>query len=390
MTAPWLRLLQWEGRNPVPNLHNACTALENSQEYSGKFSYDEMLCSPLMTQSEPQQINDDDVVAIQKWMQHEGIKKIGKATVRDAVVYEARQHKFHPVREWLDGLQWDGTKRLELFGIRYLGCEDTAYIRAICEMFLISMVARIFKPGCKADHMLILEGPQGVLKSTVCATLAGDEYFSDDLPEKLGDKDTKMHLRGKWLIEVAEMHAFNRTEATQLKSWVSRRTEQYRPPYGGMEVSEPRQCVFIGTSNKDAYLRDETGGRRFWPVKCGEIDIDALMADREQLFAEAVALYRNGTPWWPGREFERDHIKPEQDARYEDDAWHDPISDWINQNPSMTETTVAAVAAGALHLEKARLGMLEAKRIASILQMDGWKKVKSMGRKKWRKDRILM
>ena len=239
-------------------------------------------------------------------------------------------------------------------------------------MFLIAMVARIFEPGCKADYAMVIEGPQGARKSTACSILGG-EWFSDSLPEIEHDKDVAQHLRGKWLIEIAELSALRRSETEFLKAFISRPVERYRPPYGREEVIEARQCIFVGTTNKEAYLRDETGGRRFWPVRVGSIDTDALAHDRDQLFAEAVSRYRAGEKWWPDQDFERDHVKPEQESRFEVDAWEQEIASFL---VGRSRVTVTEVARSALNIETAKIGTAEQRRIRDVLLRLQWQAIK--------------
>jgi predicted P-loop ATPase len=304
-------------------------------------------------------VRDDDVSVLQELLQKSGLEKVGKDIVHQGVDLRAHERSFHPVRDYLNALRWDGKQRLGSWLITYLGAADTPYHRRIGLMFLVMMVARIFYPGCKADYMPALEGEQGTLKSTACQIL-GDRWFSDSLPDiRSGGKDVAQHLNGKWLIEVAEMSALDKTEAAALKAFITRTTERYRPSYGRKEVIEPRQCIFIGTTNKAVYLRDETGGRRFWPIKVGLIKIDDLSRDRDQLFAEPVHLFHAGTPWWPDAEFERTHIIPEQDARFEADAWEEKITEYLR---GKADATILDIAQHALFITTNKIGTAEQRR----------------------------
>ncbi|MDN3564600.1 VapE domain-containing protein [Paeniroseomonas aquatica] len=375
----WIAVCQTDGRgNPRPNLANAMLALRSDPHLQNLFSYDEMLRTPLLMQAVPgstlgrapigQPLQDANVSAIQEFLQTHGLENLSKDTTHQAVDLRAQERAFHPIRDYLSALQWDGSPRVETWLHSYLGVEHGPYASGIGRMFLIAMVARIYEPGCKADYMMVFEGPQGGRKSTACAILGG-QWFSDGLPDLRSGKDVSQHLNGKWLIEVAEMSALDKVEAAALKAFVTRRQERYRPSYGRKEVIEPRQCVFIGTTNKAAYLRDETGGRRFWPVKVGLIDTVALSRDRDQLFAEAVLFYRQRIAWWPSQDFETSHIAPEQDDRYEADVWEQPIAVWL---AGRVEVTILAVAREALAIETPKIGTSEQRRIAAALERLGW------------------
>jgi predicted P-loop ATPase len=384
--AKWLdKCIKSETGKALPILANALIGLR--AEMPGTFACDEMLCvTMLMLQVDgstdsfaPRPCTDIDVGKVQERLQHLGLARISKDTMHQAVDIRAADCGFHPVRTYLSGLVWDRTPRISTLFPAYFGAANNSYAASISTMFMVGMVARIFEPGCKADHMVVLEGAQGTLKSTACRVLGG-AFFSDALPDVSDGKDVSQHLRGKWLIEVSEMHAMGRAETTQLKAFITRQVERYRPSYGRKEAIEPRQCQFIGTTNRDTYLRDETGGRRFWPIKAGKIDIDALTSDRDQLFAEAVASYRNGAPWWPDKDFERQHIAPEQAARYEADVWEDTIGEYLKTN---TKVTVGQIAKEALHIDTPRIGRAEQNRIVAALERIGWRRERPFGEKDW-------
>jgi predicted P-loop ATPase len=371
-------------KKPLPILANVLIGLR--AEMPDTFAYDEMSCAPMLMRPlrsedafRPRSCTDIDVSIVQEHLQHLGLARISREVMHQAVDARAHERRFHPIRDYLDGLTWDGTKRVDHLFSNYFGTDHDLYVEGIGRMFLISMVARIFSPGCKADHLPIIEGPQGILKSTACRILGG-EWFSDALPEVTAGKDVSQHLRGKWLIEVAEMHAMSKTETTLLKAFITRQEERYRPSFGRKEVIEPRQCVFVGTTNRDNYLRDETGGRRFWPVKARSIATDALIRDRDHLFAEAVQLYRNGAAWWPDKDFEQQHIAPQQAARYEADAWEETIGAFLENN---SKVTIGQVAREALHIETAKVGKADQNRIAAALEQLRWKRERADGKTDW-------
>ena len=307
----------------------------------------------------------------------------------------AREIRVHPVRDYLTSLRWDGVPRLEQWVITYLGAEDTILNRAIAARWMISGVARIMQPGAKVDHMLILEGPQGGKKSSAIKTLAGAEWFTDELAE-IGSKDAAQQMRGIWIVEFAELDAISRAEVSRIKAFLTRTTDRYRPPYERYIITVPRQCIFAGSVNPETYLRDETGNRRFWPVRCGHIDIAALSRDRDQLWAEAAARYCEGAIWW----FEEPELialaKAEQDQRYHADAWDSRIDRWllyerrrvnhgygnyddwrdeeIERQTPLTDVSVGEILEGALGIEPARWTKADQMRIGAYLKTRQWER----------------
>lgn len=392
--AAWLNRCQRNDQGePLGNVANAMVAMRQDEALHEAFAYDRMQRAGYVVRPLPgddaskchefRPIRDVDVSSVQEYLQLAGLPKLGKDTCHQAVDLRASERAFHPVRDYLDGLRWDGQQRLDRWLITYMGAADTSYSAAIGAMFLICMVARIYEPGCKADYMLVMEGPQGLLKSTVCGVLGG-VWYSDALPDiRTAGKDVAQHLNGKWLIEIGEMAALDKADAAALKAFITRTVERYRPSYGRKEVIEPRQCVFIGTTNEAVYLRDKTGGRRFWPVKVTHTVLDALIRDRDQLVGEAVCRYRAGEQWWPSREFELEHIKPEQEERYEADAWEGRVGSYLD---GRTVVTVAEVGKEGLFIETPKLGTVEQRRIAAAMERLGWERGGrgSHGERYWR------
>lgn len=248
-------------------------------------------------------------------------------TVAEAVEMVANRNKYHPVRDWLCSLKWDGMDRNQHWLHELLGVADTAYGRLVGKLWLRQAVNRIIHPGSKGDYVLILEGTQGLNKSTALRRL-GDIYYSD-VTLNLNDKDSLIALAGIWILEIAELDAFNRAESTRIKQFITQTEDRFRPPYGKRMMTLQRQTVFAATTNNYEYHKDPTGNRRFWSVLCTKINLELITAWREQMFAQALHEVLAGEPCYPTREQERGLIMPEQEQREIVDVWHQPISAWL-------------------------------------------------------------
>ena len=366
------------------NLANAAHWLRTNEAFGGMLAFDEMQMEAVIRQpsGEVLPLHDHQITALAEIMQRYGMKEMSSAKVAEAAALVAREHPFHPVRDWLRRLTWDGRKRMSTWLPDYLGTSDTDYTRAVGRMFLIAMVARVMRPGAKVDHMLILQGDQGVGKSSVARLLAGIQHFSDDLPPMNAGKDLLQHLRGKWLIEVAELDKMRKADVTATKAFLTKAEDRFRAPYARVEETHPRQCVFFGTTNEDVFLRDATGARRFWPVMVGDIDLAGLEAARDQIFAEAVAAFDAGEQWWPDREFERKVIAPRQAAKYVEDVWTNLVRQYIAESDE-TRFKIDDLLMSAVGMEAAQMGIVQQKRMADILRRLDCEDIKSHGLKIW-------
>jgi predicted P-loop ATPase len=314
--------------NPLPDVRNAITILEHDPAFRDALRFDELRQAPVCQAlpwdraAEWRRWTDNDVTRLAAWFQDLGCS-MSVDNAHRAAIAVAQDHAFNPVAEYLRGLQWDGKPRLDHLLPTYFGADgdDPEYLAAVGSMWMKSAVARVFYPGCKADHMLILEGGQGTTKSSALRALAGDDWFTDEVAN-MGTKDAAQDLHGKWIIEISELSAMKGAQIEQTKAFVSRQTDHYRPSYGRMSQDFPRRCVFVGTTNDEAYLKDQSGNRRYWPVKISRADVQAIRRDRDQLWAEAVARFQKGETWWLPPEQEA-LARDAQEGRRQVDPWED-------------------------------------------------------------------
>jgi putative DNA primase/helicase len=370
-----------DGYTLAKHTANAIFILRHDPDWTGVLAYDEFASAVVMLRPPPW--HDHDAPAsriIGTWTDEDATRsaaglarkwslRLGSQTMSEAARVVAQANAFHPVRQYLDGLVWDGTLRLDNMLVNYFGATSDAYVKKIGRWWTISAVARIYEPGCKADYVLIAEGPQGYKKSTAARKLAGDKWITDELGE-LGSKDAYQQLRGKWIVELAELDSFSRAEANRAKAFFSASTDRYRPSYGREPRDFPRQCVFFGSTNNSQYLRDDTGNRRYWPFRAEKIDVDAIERDRNQIWAEAKEAYFGKNKWWPSTTDEHKACTEEQAERYQADEWETAIHEWAGNTKETV--TVAKVLEHALGMKREKWTRADQTRAGVCLTRLGW------------------
>ncbi len=381
--------------------HNLLTILEHDPALVGLFRLDEFANRVALSRDPPWQGSsfgefvEADSLELAGWLGHPDRFRMSTSDelVSKCVEAVARRYKFHPVREYLDALVWDGKPRVERMLIDLYAAEDRLYSRQASLCFMVSAVARILwvnpivpRSGAKVDFMLVLEGNQGVRKTSSLMALFGDNWYVETHDSPAG-KDFYQSLLGRWAVEIAEMDSFGKADVANVKGAITRRFDVYRPPYGRVPRTFRRECVFVGTTNEVEYLRDHTGGRRFLPVLSkGETNLAEIEAQREQLWAEAVQLFRDGFEWFKLP----DDAAEEQEARFFEDSWESRVARWL-RGQSLGDrayptrmplgmpvdwATTDELLVFAIGVEVAKHGRPEQMRMASIMKRLGWKHVR--------------
>lgn len=388
--ADWRTLLMRSDNGALIGNHaNAYTILSHDEHWNGVLAYDEFSCQiykrkyPPYRGSELGPLNDADLGKALVWMQMTWRLPVKQLSVaNDILRMVAHDNPMHRVREMLNELPaWDGNPRLWSFLHMAFGAACNEYTSHVGTGWLVTAMARVFEPGCKVDTMLILEGGQGLGKSTAIRELCGAPFYLE-IAEAIHSKDFLVAIQGAWFVEIGEMQSFSKAEVTMVKSTITRRDDKFRAPYDRYASSHLRQSIFVGTTNAEMYLADPTGGRRFLPVACRAVDMQYVVENRAQLLAEAIHEYKAGFKWW---EFPADKAKEEQDSRYTGDSWEEPVARWLdgagalNQYPDylskgqICKVTTTQILQYALGVELGKHTRQEQLRVGSIMRRLGWK-----------------
>ena len=392
---------------------NLIGALKADERWLGVLGYDERAekivflrrppVADLHQGSYPRELRDEDASHVGAWYEAELAVEFGNAVIHRALLAAASLHRFDRVREYLGraAATWDGTARIDTWLVDFFGAEDNAVTRAVGRKWLISAVARALSPGCKADHVLVLEGEQGAGKSSGLAALCPDpDLFLDAIPNLHGGKETSEYVsNGAWIIELAELDAIAKSESSAVKAFLTRRDDPFRPAYGRYFRQHPRRVVFCASTNDATYLRDTTGNRRFWPVKISQVAVDRIAEARTQLWGEAVLAYRAGEAWHVEDAAIQQQLVEEQDGRRETDPWELPIGAYLEEYRELAMRhrgrgnvlrieDMPARCLDKMGVDVVKTSRADARRVNAVLRTLGWDRLQRRdsaikGRRRW-------
>lgn len=347
---------------------NVCTILRRSQEYAS-LRLNEMTRAP---EIDGERVTDAKFSAIREQIERRWSFSPAAESVVSGVGLVATERAYHPVKQYLRALTWDGVERIDSVAERILGAEGTQINRTMIRAWFVSAVARAMTPGCKVDTSLVLVGPQGVGKSSFFRVLGG-EWFSDSAVD-IESKDAMLQINAAWIYELGELeHVTSRAHAGRVKAFISSQIDTYRQPYGRVVESVPRHNVIVGSTNEAQFLTDTTGDRRFWVVRVTRVDTDTLRRDRDQLWAEALAALDAREGWWLVAEAEAARAEATEAHRVAD-AWEDSVATWLASLDARDarEVTTQRVLTGALRVDLDRITSRESARVSAILRRLGY------------------
>jgi len=378
----------------VANAANVAAFLRWHPDWNDVFAYDEFRHGAILTKPIPQSadtahgfegriLRDTDYSAALEWFQKNGMPRLAKQPVIDAMELVCQENKADPLRQHIEACKdsWDGVARIDRLFESYFVAENCdAYTRELGEKSMMTLVLRALHPGAFQKMVPILEGKQDIAKSKGIASLCPSEvWFADSLPA-IHTKDASSYLRGKFIVEIAELSATKRADMDDLKSFITRSVEKYRPPYARKEIEEPRRCMFWGTTNRDDYLRDETGSCRFYPVRIRSVNVEKIIADRDLLLGEAAQrleeALKSNRPWWEFSDEAKSILDTERDARGEDHPWTSTVLNYVEARdeiaiPELLMKSEHSTPPG-LGLSSERCERKHSFAVAGILKANGW------------------
>jgi len=374
--------------NILATASNALIIASNDPHLRGTFARNVFTAEFVLTQSMPSAVSvlapqpagyprqwtEPDIFLMQAYLHQSYSPKFSFEMAHRAMSAVASTASFHPVLQWIEAQTWDGKPRIDGWLINTFNCPDTPYVRAIGSKFLIAAVRRIRSPGCQHDTMLVIEGPQGIRKSTAFRTLFGNAWFTDDMPHDLKNKDSPQALLGVWGVEFSEVAQItsSKAETETTKAFLSRRIDRFRPPYGRGFILQPRQAVFVGTTNRTDWLVDETGNRRFLPSYGDHADPEWVAINRDQLWAEAAHREAAGESIWLNTSDLQQFAAIEQEKRMEDDPWAPAVRAYLAGKFIPTEIGDVLTGIGvAVQNQDKRAQM----RVGRIMRVVGWNRV---------------